>query len=202
MATFPRNESEIISLAQSIISGLRGSAAVYDNPPYTPEFLAEHLTALIDKQNAMTAAVAAAQRATAAKDTTLEDLVNEMKAVLRYAELTVNGDDAQLKLLGWGGKAARTPQVAPGQPRMLEAPRRGEGWLFLDWKEPSEGGKVTAYKVQRRERPSGAWIDIATALYHEATLADQPRMKDLEYRVIAINKAGESEASNTITAIV
>ena len=29
-----------------------------------------------------------------------------------------------------------------------------EGWGFLDWKGPVEGGKVAAYKIERRERPS------------------------------------------------
>lgn len=28
----------------------------------------------------------------------------------------------------------------PGQTRTLESPRRGAGWIFLDWKAPDEGG--------------------------------------------------------------
>ncbi len=85
----------------------------------------------------------------------------------------------------------------PGQTRLLEAPRQGDGWVFIDWKAPVDGGAPSAYKVMRRERPAGAWEDVATAVITEATLVEQPKGKELEYRVIAINKAGEGEPSNT-----
>nr|VFJ65807.1 MAG: hypothetical protein BECKFM1743A_GA0114220_103915 [Candidatus Kentron sp. FM]VFJ68995.1 MAG: hypothetical protein BECKFM1743C_GA0114222_105075 [Candidatus Kentron sp. FM]VFK17710.1 MAG: hypothetical protein BECKFM1743B_GA0114221_104985 [Candidatus Kentron sp. FM] len=41
----------------------------------------------------------------------------------------------------------------------LTAPRQGSGWIALDWKEPGDGGKVAAYKVQRREGDSEDWVD-------------------------------------------
>lgn len=60
---------------------------------------------------------------------------------------------------------------------------------------PDSGGKPKAYKVQRRV--GGNWADIATAILTEATLVDQPEKTELEYRVIAVNKAGVGQASNT-----
>ena len=56
----------------------------------------------------------------------------------------------------------------------------------------------------RRTRFSVAsdWQGVSTALDSEATLVDQPRGKDLEYRAVAINKAGDGEPSNTVTAVV
>jgi len=69
---------------------------------------------------------------------------------MQYADNTVGLDDDQLKLIGWGGRKAKTS---------LEAPRQGEGWIFLDWKEAVDGGKVAAYRIQRCERPSGPWTD-------------------------------------------
>lgn len=59
-----------------------------------------------------------------------------------------------------------------------------------------------AYKVMRRERPEGSWEDAATAVVSEATLVEQPRGKELEYRIIAVNKAGEGEPSNTAMVVL
>ena len=36
----------------------------------------------------------------------------------------------------------------------------------------------------------------------EATLIEQPTGKELEYRIIAVNKAGDSEPSNTAMAVL
>jgi len=93
-----------------------------------------------------------------------------------------------------------TELAPPGRTRQLEAPKQGDGWVFLDWKQPVDGGRVIAYKIQRRNRTDGAWQDVATAIETESTLVDQPRGKGLEYRVIAINKSGEGSPSNTVMA--
>ncbi|MDF1545179.1 MAG: fibronectin type III domain-containing protein [bacterium] len=54
----------------------------------------------------------------------------------------------------------------------------------------------------RRIRPDGPWEDVATAVITEATLVDQERGKEWEYRIVAINKAGEGEPSNTVMAVL
>ena len=125
-----------------------------------------------------------------------------MKSDIRYAENTVDFDDDKLKLIGWAGRKAKTPLAPPGQARLLETPKQGAGWVFLDWKKPSDGGTVSAYKVMRRERPEGPWEEVATAVITEATLVDQPRGKELEYRIIAVNKAGDGEPSNTAMVVL
>jgi hypothetical protein len=43
---------------------------------------------------------------------------------------------------------------------------------------------------------------VGMAVESEATLNNQVRSKDLEYRVIATNKAGESTPSNTVSAVL
>lgn len=116
-------------------------------------------------------------------------------------EGAVNHSDAKLTALGWGGKAAPNALQVPGQPRILEAPRQGEGWVFMDWKEPADGGAVVAYKIERRERPVGDWMLISMTFESETTL-NQERGKDWEYRVIASNKAGEGMPSNTVAAVL
>ena len=155
------------------------------------------------RQDTALAAAAAAEAATTAKDEALEALADAMKADLRYAENTVNFDDDKLKLIGWSGRKAATTLTPPGQPRLLEAPKQGEGWVFLDWKPPADGGRSAAYTIERRA--AGAddhWQAVATAIETEATLVAQPRGPELEYRIIAVNKAGDSPPSNTVMAVL
>ncbi len=197
MARFPRTEPEVAALAEAMITGLTANAVLYPAPPVAVLDLTAAKTAYITALNAAIAAKAVAETATVAKDDTLEALVDAMKTDLRYAENTVDFDDAKLNLIGWAGKAAATPLTVPGQVRSLEVPRQGADWVMLDWKQPADGGAASAYKVTRRERPAGAWEDVATAVITEATLVGQPTAKELEYRVIAVNKAGDGPPSNT-----
>jgi len=202
MARFPKTEAEVVALAQAIASGLADNAAVYPAPPVLPADVTALINAYTTAKNTAIAAQAAAEDATTSKDDALEDLADAMRSDLRYAENTVDYDDDKLKLIGWAGRKAATPLAPPGQARLLEAPKQGEGWVFLDWKSPIDGGVVSAYKVMRRERPAGPWEEVATAVISEATLVEQPRGKELEYRIVAINKAGEGEPSNTAMVVL
>ena len=202
MARFPKAEAEIVALGQAMESGLADNAAVYPAPPVVPVDLMALINTYTTAKNAAIAAQAAAEDATTSKDEALEDLADAMKSDIRYAENTVDFDDDKLKLIGWAGRKAATPLAPPGQARLLEAPKQGEGWVFLDWKAPIDGGAPAAYKVMRRERPDGAWEEVATAVISEATLVEQPRGKELEYRIIAVNKAGEGESSNTAMVVL
>ena len=202
MATFPRTDAQIKVLAQNMIAGLTANPADFPSPPVTSVDLQALLTSLITLSDEQVTAQAAAELATQTKTAGLEELVTAMKADLRYAEDAVNRDDAKLTALGWGGRATGTALQGPGQPRTLEAPQQGEGWLFLDWKQPADGGAVAAYRIERRERPTGDWMLTSMAIESEATLNDQERGKDWEYRVIATNRAGESVPSNTVAAVL
>ncbi|GAH86748.1 unnamed protein product [marine sediment metagenome] len=202
MARFPRTEAEIVALAQAMASGLTDNAATYPAPPVAPADLTALVSVYTTAKNAAIAAQAAAEDATTSKDEALEDLADAMKSDIRYAENTADFDDDKLKLIGWAGRKESTPLAPPGQARLLEAPKQGEGWVFLDWKAPIDGGAPAAYKVMRRERPAGPWEDAATAVITEATLVEQPRGKELEYSIVAVNKAGEGEPSNTAMVVL
>ena len=71
-----------------------------------------------------------------------------------------------------------------------------------DWKKSKDGGKAAFYRVERREASGGEWAMVGTALETEITLNNQERGREWEYRVIAVNKAGESEPSNIVTAVL
>ena len=202
MARFPIAESEIMALAEAMTAGLMANGGTYPAPPVIGPAFATLRSGYLNARDDVIAARAAAEQATAAKDTALEYLVDAMKSNLRYAENTVKNDDTQLKMIGWGGRRAAKALAAPGQSQLLEAPRQGEGWVVLDWKAPADGGRPAAYKVLRRERPAGAWQEAATAIESESTLIDQPRGRELEYRVTAVNKSGEGEPSNTVMVVL
>ena len=202
MARFPLKEAEIVALAEAMITGLTDNPLVYPAPPVTPADLTTAKAAYTSAKNAAIAAAAIAEAATTAKDEALEDLADAMKSDIRYAENVSNDDDDKLKLIGWGSKKAPAALTAPGQTRSLEVIKQGAGWLMLDWKKPADGGAPSAYKVMRRERPAGDWQDVAIAMDSETTLVDQPRGKDLEYRAVAVNKAGDGEPSNTVLAVL
>ncbi len=202
MPRFPKNQADISALAGLLWRGLLGNNAIFPAPPVLWYIIMAKRNQFVTVRDIALSARAAAEAAFTAKDVALEELIEAMKADIRYAENTVDFDDDKLKLIGWAGKKAKTSLTPPGQVRMLEAPKQGKGWVFLDWKQPADGGKPAAYKVQRRERPSGSWADIATAILSEITLVDQPEKTELEYRVIAINKAGEGPESNVVMVVL
>jgi hypothetical protein len=61
---------------------------------------------------------------------------------------------------------------------------------------------VNSRRVERREHPVGAWAIVGVAIETETTLVNQERGKEWEYRVVALNKAGESLPSNTVFAVL
>ena len=202
MPRFPKKEADIAALAEQLYAGLRANVPIYPRPPARVLFLRWKTNKYMHFRDTAMAKQAAAEQATADKDEALEDLIDAMKDDIDYAENTVDYDDEKLKLIGWAGRKTATALAIPGQARLLEAPRQGEGWVFLDWKAPTDGGNPSAYKVMRRERPAGPWEDAATAVITEATLVEQPRAKELEYRIVAVNKAGEGPASNTVMVVL
>ena len=201
---FPYREADILRLANEIAAGLAANPEVFPAPPYSPEDFENALGAHDGNREAHILGRAAALQATAAKDESLAAITDMSKSVLRYAENHTRGNDGKLQLLGWGGRRSRTQTVTepPGQARTLEIIREGPNWVYLDWKEPMEGGHVAAYKIQRRKREGGDWTDVGMAVDSEITLNSQDAGVEYEYRVIAVNSAGEGPASNIARAVL
>ena len=202
MAQFPKSEGEILILAQNVVAGLTANAGTYPAPPVTAVELQAVLDSFVTLQNDVAAAKAAVSLAVTVKDAGLEELTDALKAILRYAENTVDFDDDLLKLLGWAGRKAGVALEAPGQCRNLEAAQQGDGWVFLDWKKPTDGGAVASYKIERRERPAGDYEQVEDAYETEKVLINQERGKEWEYRIVAGNKAGEGPPSNTVMVVL
>jgi hypothetical protein len=201
---FPYREPDILQLANDIAAGLAANAEVFPAPPYSPEDFETALGTHDGNREAQIMSRAGAMQATAAKDESLGAIADMSKSVLRCAENHTRANDGKLQLLGWGGRRSRTQTVTepPGQTRTLEIMREGPNWVYLDWKEPMEGGQVAAYKVQRRKREGGDWADVGMSVDSEITLNGQDTGVEYEYRVIAVNSAGEGPASNIVRAVL
>ena len=70
------------------------------------------------------------------------------------------------------------------------------------------GGKVASYKIERRERPDGAWAIAGMAMESEINLHNQDRGKEWGYRTCRfgrpwhVSKASQGMPSNTDMAVL
>jgi hypothetical protein len=199
---FPHTEGEIGKLAQFMISGLRTEQELFPAPPVPPDDLQARFDTYVSAREAARKASGVAARLYTEKDDALEELVADLKSVIRYAENTTDFNDDDLKTIGWGGRALKSSLQPPGQVGSLTAPREGPGWILLEWKAPKSGGKVSAYRIQRRHHVDEAWEEAGMSVEPQVLLSGQERGVPLVYHVIAVNKAGESEPSNIVTTVL
>ena len=201
---FPRRELDIVRLAQDVANGFTANPDTFPAPPASPERLLEAVGQYNAARDASIAATATAVQGTASKSDALDELAGLLKADLRYAESMSNGDSSKLHLIGWGPPREPRPNdlETPGQVITLEVRQEGKSWVTLGWKQPFDGGPVSAYRIQRRRRDGGEWTDVGTSVETAATLSDQEPGVELEYLVIGVNKAGEGPASNVVRAVL
>lgn len=57
---------------------------------------------------------------------------------------------------------------------------------------------MLAYKAKHRAVGTEAWQDVGTAIESEMTLVGQERGIPLGFRVVALNKLGKGQSSNTV----
>jgi len=201
MATHPKKEQEIITLARSMINGFTNNSDIFPSPPVNSTALQTSLDTFLEKSRETDAAEAVFLRKTEEKKEALENLNGDMKDDLRYAEQASDFDDTKLKTIGWGAPKAKTPLTAPGRVPDLSILEQGPGAIKLTWRKPTDGGKPSAYEIRRREvgaTAPHALVEVSAA--REIELTDQPRGTELEYVVRAMNRAGKGPFSNTVTA--
>lgn len=91
--------------------------------------------------------------------------------------------------------------VPPSSPNMPEVKKVGKNYVELGWAPPTNdgGSKVTGYIVEKRPVGSDQWAKALpyTVLDNNVLINDLPENGEFEFRVKAVNKAGESEPSST-----
>ena len=198
MATFPNTEPDIAALAMVLIDGLRQAAVEFPAPPVPPDALQASLDQYNATRTAAVAAESAARDQVAAKNRALEQLVDNMRLDLKYAEQAAKDAPDQLAKLGWGPRRDPRSLEVPGVVRDLSVKSQGEGWLVMDWKPPANGGTPAVYHVERRRRDGGEWEQVSHAIASEELLTDQQSGVEWEFRVYAENKTGVGERSTVL----
>nr|VFK29008.1 MAG: hypothetical protein BECKMB1821G_GA0114241_104420 [Candidatus Kentron sp. MB]VFK29555.1 MAG: hypothetical protein BECKMB1821I_GA0114274_101054 [Candidatus Kentron sp. MB]VFK74826.1 MAG: hypothetical protein BECKMB1821H_GA0114242_101054 [Candidatus Kentron sp. MB] len=203
MATFPKKESDVLSLAQEMVAGFKGNTDIYPAPLVSMETLQADVDNYPEVKNAELRARAEWEKAVTAKTEHLRALSNDMRRDIRYAENVVDYDDARLRLIGWGGRKPGKALEPPGQTRELTITGQGEGWISLDWKAPGDGGAQAAYRIEslKHDQEESGWEEAATSTATaETTMVNQERGVRLGFRVVALNKSGDGMVSNTVMA--
>jgi hypothetical protein len=198
MARFPVTEPDIAALAVVMIQGLRDTPEQFPAPPVPPDVLQARLDAYNEAKTAAVAAESAARDRVAAKNQALEDLADDMRLDLTYAEVAAKDAPGQLAKLGWGPRRDPRKPDLPGVVRELSIKSRGEDWFVLDWKAPNSGGTPAAYHIERRRRDGGEWEQVAHSVASEELLTGQEPGVEWEFRVYAENRAGVGEPSTVL----
>lgn len=121
------------------------------------------------------------------------------KKQYRFRVVAVNeiGDSEPLE--GLDAITAKNPfdvAEAPGKPKINDW---GADFVDLEWKPPTDDGgcPITGYIIQKKEKNSPFW-NKAAVVQGNQTKAHVPDLREgteYEFRVIAVNKAGDSEPS-------
>jgi hypothetical protein len=98
--------------------------------------------------------------------------------------------DPRLAELGFGAPSAPMPLQKPGQPEAVEGCEE----------KPTRGGKPAGYQILRKLAAETTLSVIANASSKavEKVMTGQPINNNMQFRVVALNDAGESLPSNTV----
>ena len=201
MAQFPKAEPDIIALARAVLRGFIANPDIFPNPPIDLSLFAGKLDMHDSLEHEWNTIQAQSVLMTGKKKANTDDIGDDLHTCIRYAEMVVQ-DDAQLALINWSGRAARSALEIPGQCLTLEATVVGNGSVRFTWKAPMDGGRPNGYELQRYEPSSDTWVPAGMAMNTEKTITGQPTGGKVQYRVYAGNKAGDGPVSNVVVVIL
>jgi hypothetical protein len=206
MPKFPKTEAEVVALAETMVAGYTAHAA--DFPSVTVATLSTALSTYKSQRQTQEDKRGQAQIATVTKDEKLDALEELMRNDLKLSEVDTTNDPEKLYEIGWGPRSQPTPIQAPDSPTDLHPIAEGQGTIWLEWeKPPTDAGRpIRNYIIERRDQQEdgsfGAWMLVQTTYDCEINLTEQPVNIRVEYRVKAVNAAGESMPSNSVSVVL
>ena len=213
MPRFPERKADKDALYSATLAGIAANPADYPNgigDPFNTTTLTTLNTTKNTAKNTRQNEEGQFRVAVTAENGAYDSEDDEERRLLDLAIATHGVNSPKLVLIGWG-PIDLPDSFVPGQPRNLEAVVQGPGDCFLDWKNPVPGGGfggVDFYRIERRKRTLqgvqtedwGAWQ--ATATVSEISLTGLDRGVEYDFRVIAVNSAGDSAPSNVVTLVL
>jgi hypothetical protein len=201
---FPTIESEVVSLVKQMLYGYMWHSEHFPHVVRAKLNLAHRTYYLSDV--ALTDVVSAVRLATESKDESLLMLKKIMRQCLKKAIVDTTNCPQKLRLIGWSARSAPSKAEMPGQPLNFNVFDQSGDGIELRWQRPSSGADVRNYILQRRlltgKEAFGKWEFIGISYDCRIILTGQPRGIRLEYRVNAVNTAGDSNPSNTQALIL
>ena len=213
MANYPRRQADIYALALSMIKGFT------EHPDYFPDADAATLQTALDEfdeaSKQLQLANARTKAAAVMKKEKLNNLQTVMKGQLKLSQVDCTGEPVRLGFIGWGPVAEPSDMPVPKQPGVLEITAQGVGGegenrtgiIGLRWRKPVGTSRraISYYAIERRQmqpKPADLWQHAGSAIDDQVILKAEPLGVRLEYRVRAVNKAGESYPSNIVAVIL
>ncbi|MBW1615109.1 MAG: fibronectin type III domain-containing protein [Deltaproteobacteria bacterium] len=197
---FPLREADVLKLAERMEAGFSRNASTFSALPVPLHKFKQAVINYNLSINNFVSARSAMNKTSQAKKAARQKLVKIMKREIRYAENVATGDEEALDSVGWGKRRIPPPIEPPEACYNFKIDKEGKGWLSFSWEKTEEGGKPTFYIIDRKTE-NGVWKKAGRALETKKDLVDQPIGILLEYRVIAANKAGESEPCDTVVKV-
>jgi hypothetical protein len=207
MSIFPKNESEILDLAEAMVAGYAAHSGDF------PSISAETLTELQETLNSYKTckdqyadAKSQMRLKTIGKAEDLAYLMDFMKGCLKKSEGDCTALPEKLYEIGWGPRATPQPTQPPYTPANLRSVAEGPGDIWLEW-EVIARAPLNNWVIERRDEPSpgaefGPWKVVGTSIETSVHLLEQPRGVQLEYRVRGVNTAGEGQPSTVLAAVL
>jgi hypothetical protein len=194
-------DGDAIQTCSNIKTALTGNAD-FTTPPVSLSAFGTLITAAQTALTASDNALAASKQATADKDVAIAALGAAANQIAAYVDLTANGDESKILSAGLSVRAARTPQVVPGQVMNLSLTTSDNaGALDVHW-DSLPGAK--SFEVQTSPDPftTTSWVTADTLTNSKTTLTGFTSGSRLWVRVRGINSAGKGAWSDPAVKVV
>lgn len=93
----------------------------------------------------------------------------------------------------------------PGMPGIPDIEEVGGDFVSLTWQKPSSdgGGRIKGYIIEKKDANYDSWTRVnqvpsPSTIFNVANLIED---REYEFRVIAVNDAGESQAATTVRKV-